>query len=1645
MNASANFLPRCTRSLEKLPQMIFFDQTEQGESFDMVMQRANQCHQIVDQIRLFHTSLDGLSTELTRNQSSMIETLSDTLQSRKYLLLCTTPEEVSETFVEWQKVLDSLWNLMLRPPGSELAQRLESSLDMVHSLTSLDHNGSTDIKRHKLSKNPQDAEKAYRAELHLLSNKSAREKFGDLERSILEHHLAMNLCEQGRIEDAKKHFQKALALGEKAFGPQTPGIVSHALKIALTLCEYRDFEGAAEISQALRREYTGESFKNSLLRLGERSFIMLVKFGDLAISLWNENKLHEALEMQLIDFDLRQHILGYDDSRTLESADHLAAIWSTLGELVEAENGYRRLLSSRQKALGETHHLTLDTFDRLVMVLYEQDKFDEARSELRAQALKVRRTGFGANMVSAILRSKENIFGDHHPLMLFAMDTLAMALFDEGFHQEASDLNQQVLELRQNHLGSEHPETLHTMHIQGRYLAELDKFEEAESLLRRTLDLRTKVLDLGDPDTRQSLRRLLEVILKRGEGEKAEDTFRQMLPVLNINLGNLDEDPVLKAHLVLALQMQGRYKEANDVRQRGIYHLGPATNLSPTVERTGNEGTGHSDSGAEQDSQHSREIGVSGSPDEIVDSKNTGSSAGKARQSQRKFKTRTFRLPTRGEEWYIFAYELARTLGFKNTFHLLSENRSLSTIILEADEVGALVDQDPLLFGRDRDFVMVTAESAFRQFGRRITHHGQRGSDNDSDTSDIRDATVALNEGDDILILKHKTTRHTLHFQTLSIQNGLLTVGDVRKRVAMVTWWGQERHRVTLYFQGKRLRHDRRTCKEEGLRSLSEIECITNATSKRSGDPDVGIDRSNSYNMLGPLAPPDEGRPSLHNGGLVIQPSISALSNTSLSPHFISAKSLNELLQSCLPESLLLLDLRDNSEYESSHINGASSFCVPGLTFSHPQYYEMLAQEGAKKKLADLQVVDYIVMYDANSSLPVDLTAFMNTFQRTIRKDWNGTLAVLRGGFTSFAKKFPHMVSGDSTDTPAAPSRSASGDLFPHAKNSTSSDPLGEIAAIEAGLRAETTDSIGRIVPIKQSSVDLRGLLVGYIDTLHALKSNGDKIAAARRDAVLKQCLSYLDSLDNTLRETRASEAASAAQAESETAVESTVNASEAVASQHEDQITESVEVSPVKYHQLIGLGGKTRRELEEDFEVSISIPKESQQDLQIKITGQLEKVQKAKQHILKLVEDQVSETIQVPRTKHHFISNSGLLFRFLRNELRVTVDHAGHQPPPRISAQAQSHVRSMNDHPWGIVANADECSEEGNIPWVLHGSTESIAKARKTIQKALSLEQPSHTGYLVLHDSNLHRSIIGPGGAKINSIREQTGCKISVPRNQAQNEPIVISGSLEGVEQARAIILDVVKSVKTGEAVELAADKVTQNPDAEYPTSLQPLSTGLALGPRMPENHEGSSLQDVSRKYVSNLEAVSDNEPAQHAVSNIRDEPLRTWTDWLSFTITARLVRYNDGIVTLLKKDGVEIEIPITRLTVSDYLYITTKYLDLEVSGNHSNHGVSGKPLLPLEELKSCEDYVYKVWIPAVQSLVASTPVNRRLREHEYQQLRDELGTALTALSVKRPLDGKQGISQIRNRVKNGMHKWLSQLNFAQDEIRGNHEEEIG
>ena len=286
-----------------------------------------------------------------------------------------------------------------------------------------------------------------------------------------------------------------------------------------------------------------------------------------------------------------------------------------------------------------------------------------------------------------------------------------------------------------------------------------------------------------------------------------------------------------------------------------------------------------------------------------------------------------------------------------------------------------------------------------------------------------------------------------------------------------------------------------------------------------------------------------------------------------------------------------------------------------------------------------------------------------------------------------------------------------------------------------------------------------------------------------------------------------------------QTIVDKLASAIETFANERAQQITDSIAVPPDRHGALIGTGGETRRRLESEHNITLNVPDRSATGAarsQVKITGAPANIEKAKEAIAALTKGRESKTVQVPQHLHHHIfSSHGNKLK----DMRVRIDHGGQERPARPAppdvrangsasslplitdtSQDPSSVDIRDRHGWDIFdATTGVANPDVTFPWILSAAeADDLARAEEMLLAAITAEQESCTGYLTLPDPSLNQYVIGPRGATINTIRNDTGCRIDVPKRGVGVEPIEIRGTPSAVEEAKEMILDAVTQGKT-------------------------------------------------------------------------------------------------------------------------------------------------------------------------------------------------------------------------------------------------------
>jgi tetratricopeptide (TPR) repeat protein len=319
------------------------------------------------------------------------------------------------------------------------------------------------------------------------------------------------------------------------------------------------FVGAQHKAPTLPQEWWSTTFKDAVAHIGHTVLVLQPWHAPVPLTrswcLWEifctldtakeltivlSQAQQEAFQKALLDeFDSIVMAMSKIDTRKAEAfkeADEkmiYAAIEKTAGGFTEVNGrihdrlrewlaqAARELLVKLRRGKGDTHKETLQSMNRLAMLLFDQGKLDEAEPLFR-ETLRVRR----------------ETLGDTHPDTLGSINNLALLLRDQGKLVEAEPLYRETLRGSRETLGDTHLDTLGSINNMAILLMNQGKLIEAEPLYREALRGKRETLGHKHPKTLDSINNLAILLRKQGKLDEAVPLFREALRGRRETLGD---------------------------------------------------------------------------------------------------------------------------------------------------------------------------------------------------------------------------------------------------------------------------------------------------------------------------------------------------------------------------------------------------------------------------------------------------------------------------------------------------------------------------------------------------------------------------------------------------------------------------------------------------------------------------------------------------------------------------------------------------------------------------------------------------------------------------------------------------------------------------------------------------------------------------------------------------------------------------------------------------------------------------------------------------------------------------------------------------------------------------------------------------
>jgi tetratricopeptide (TPR) repeat protein len=314
--------------------------------------------------------------------------------------------------------------------------------------------------------------------------------------AIVLNYLEVSLTLAGYYAAAEPLSRRALAIDEKALGPDHPEVGTALGNLASLLQNKGDYAGAEPL---FRRAL--DIYKKAL---GPDHPLVATALGNLALLLKDKGDYAgaESLFRQALAID--EKTLGPDHPGLAIDLGILAALLEHKGDYAGAEPLYRQALAIDEKALGPDHPSVARDMNNLAGSLWHKGDYAGAERLFR-RALEI----------------KQKVLGPDHPSVATGLNNLALLLESEGDYAGAEPLLRRSLAIDEKALGPDHPGLAIDLENLAALLVHKGDYAGAEPLFRRELTIDEKALGPNHPET-ERIRRNLQALIDKQSAKKTE-------------------------------------------------------------------------------------------------------------------------------------------------------------------------------------------------------------------------------------------------------------------------------------------------------------------------------------------------------------------------------------------------------------------------------------------------------------------------------------------------------------------------------------------------------------------------------------------------------------------------------------------------------------------------------------------------------------------------------------------------------------------------------------------------------------------------------------------------------------------------------------------------------------------------------------------------------------------------------------------------------------------------------------------------------------------------------------------------------------------------------------------------------------------
>jgi len=332
------------------------------------------------------------------------------------------------------------------------------------------------------------------------------------------------LYNQGRYQEAIPIAKRALAIHEKALGPEHPAVAQSLNNLALLYYSLGDYAKAEPLYKRALAIY------EKALGPDEHPQLVAASLNNLALLYYSLGDYAKAEPLYKRALVINEKTFGPEHPNVAQSLNNLAVLYSSIGDYAKAESLYKRALTICEKALGPEHSYVAQILTSLA------EQYRNLGDYAKAEPLNKR-----------ALAIFEKALGPEHPDVAASLNNLAGLYSSLGDYAKVEALHKRALAIYEKAIGPEHPSVATSLNNLAALYDSLGDYAKAKPLYKRALAIVEKALGPEHSSVAASLNNLALLYLADSKIDKAFEIVKKQVNPMGLGACYLARSDYKKA------------------------------------------------------------------------------------------------------------------------------------------------------------------------------------------------------------------------------------------------------------------------------------------------------------------------------------------------------------------------------------------------------------------------------------------------------------------------------------------------------------------------------------------------------------------------------------------------------------------------------------------------------------------------------------------------------------------------------------------------------------------------------------------------------------------------------------------------------------------------------------------------------------------------------------------------------------------------------------------------------------------------------------------------------------------------------------------------------------------------------------------